>query len=224
LQLEEGVYVPTGNVVDDYFVFRTKFLALAAVLGKTVWAIEYLCQWHQRRPPSERAPHLSAQQLGAPRFMPRRSRPLRAIGGRLSPALRLVAERPLVAQVRRARAANAVDEHTHWQWQLATIGRSLGCQVWIASNDHSKSWNGESLGALSIDRLPPLGMDADSQRLIQLIDVVWLRGTNQVVAAFEVERTEFRVVADGRFGRIGAQSQLPALCRRAGGEDGEGPA
>jgi hypothetical protein len=32
-------------------------------------------------------------------------------------------------------------------------------------------------------------MDSESQRIIELIDVLWLRGTNRVVAAFEVERT-----------------------------------
>jgi len=35
----------------------------------------------------------------------------------------------------------------------------------------------------------PLSMDSDSQQIISLIDVVWLKGANKVVAAFEVEHT-----------------------------------
>jgi type II restriction enzyme len=75
------------------------------------------------------------------------------------------------------------------QWLLAHLGRRLGCRVWVAANDHARAWQGEALGTLSVDRLPPLGLDPDSQRVVELIDVVWLRGTSQVAAAFEVERT-----------------------------------
>jgi hypothetical protein len=69
------------------------------------------------------------------------------------------------------------------------MGRKLGCRVWVAANDHAREWEGERLGALSVTRLPALGLDPDSQRAIALIDVVWLRGANQVAAAFEVEHT-----------------------------------
>jgi hypothetical protein len=75
------------------------------------------------------------------------------------------------------------------QWLLARLGRRLGCRVWVAANDHHRRWHGERLGALSADRLPPLGVDAESRRLVELIDVVWLRGAGQVAAAFEVEHT-----------------------------------
>jgi hypothetical protein len=80
-------------------------------------------------------------------------------------------------------------EHAHIQWLLATVGRRLGCKVWIAANDHAREWQGERLGALSIRRLPTLGLEPESQRIVSLVDVVWLRGTNRVVAAFEVELT-----------------------------------
>jgi len=84
---------------------------------------------------------------------------------------------------------NQGTHHTHVQWMLAKIGRKLGCKVWIARNDRSKVWNGETLGSLSIDSLPALGMGGTSQRIIELIDVVWLRAGKQVAAAFEVECT-----------------------------------
>jgi len=80
-------------------------------------------------------------------------------------------------------------DHTHVQWLLAKIGQQLGCRVWIAANDRRRVWGTESLGSLSVTRLPPLGMAPDSQRLVSLIDVVWLSGANQVAAAFEVEHT-----------------------------------
>jgi hypothetical protein len=83
----------------------------------------------------------------------------------------------------------ATPSHTHVQWLLAHLGRRLGCRVWVAANDHRRAWRGEMLGTLSVDRLPPLGLDGDSQRVVELIDVVWLRGASQVAAAFEVERT-----------------------------------
>jgi hypothetical protein len=80
-------------------------------------------------------------------------------------------------------------DHTHVQWLLGKVGRKLGCRVWVAANDRRRRWRGESLGALSIARFPSLGLDPDSQRIITLIDVVWLRGPNQVAAAFEIEHT-----------------------------------
>ena len=79
--------------------------------------------------------------------------------------------------------------HSHIQWLLATIGRKMGCKVWIATNDHKRTWKGKTLGDLSIAKLPTLGLDADSQRMIGLIDVIWLEGFNKVAAAFEVEHT-----------------------------------
>jgi hypothetical protein len=79
--------------------------------------------------------------------------------------------------------------HTHVQAVLAKLGRKLGCRVWIAPNDHSKVWEGQALATFSIDALPPLGMGRASERIIRLIDVIWLRGNNQIVAAFEVEHS-----------------------------------
>jgi hypothetical protein len=79
--------------------------------------------------------------------------------------------------------------HTQIQWLLAKIGKKLGCRVWIAANDQSKEWQGEQLGNLCIQRLPGLGMDAASERIVSLIDVLWIQGRKQVAAAFEIEHT-----------------------------------
>jgi hypothetical protein len=80
-------------------------------------------------------------------------------------------------------------DHTHVQWLLAKVGKQLGCRVWIAANDWRRAWGAEPLGSLSVHALPPLGLSPDSQRVVSLIDVVWLTGVNQVAAAFEVEHT-----------------------------------
>jgi hypothetical protein len=65
----------------------------------------------------------------------------------------------------------------------------LGCNIWIAVNDQNRKWNGERLGDISLRILPSVSPDPDTQRIISLIDVVWLKGANKVVAAFEVEHT-----------------------------------
>src|SRR5215207_10294474 len=71
-----------------------------------------------------------------------------------------------------------------------TTSRRVACAAAVAgAPDWRREWGAERLGALSVPRLPPLGLDPDSQRLVSLIDVVWLTGVNQVAAAFEVEHT-----------------------------------
>jgi len=190
LQLEGDLYVPAGDPIDDYFAFREAFLALAATLGVTTWALEYLCWWREHRggEPAAEADEDAPRRYGARRARrPHRGRPLE----RVVPisAVREPPPRTRAASAARARPTRGGLDHTHVQWLLARLGRKLGCRVWIAANDHRRSWQGEALGALSISRLPPLGLDPDSQRVISLIDVVWLRGPNQVVAAFEVEHT-----------------------------------
>lgn len=85
---------------------------------------------------------------------------------------------------------SAVPTHTQVQWLLAKIGRKLGCRIWIAANDQNKEWQGERLSDLSLKDMPHLGMvDSEVQRIIGLIDVLWIKGTNQIAGAFEVEQT-----------------------------------
>jgi hypothetical protein len=184
MEVEEEVYAPRTDPVEDYLAFRGAFLALGGALGVGAWTLEHVCWWHLRREPrGDDAP--------APeRTRPRRSRAGRATP-RLVPLVAVVREPPVDASPMRGPRdpSDLAARHTHVQWLLATLGRSLGCRVWVAANDHAREWEGERLGALSVDRLPPLGLDAEAERLVALIDVVWLQGTNEVAAAFEVERT-----------------------------------
>lgn len=188
LELEEGLYVPTGDPAADYFTFRDVFRALAAALARTGWELEYLCWWHVRREPDE-PPDAEFYEPG------RRRTPARVpavSSGTPHQRPTLVREPPPGAEpehAQRARREAAVAEHTRVQWLLATIGRRLGLRAWVAANDWRRVHEGTALGALSERQLPPLGLDPDSQRVVSLIDVVWLARGAQVAAAFEVEMT-----------------------------------
>jgi hypothetical protein len=78
--------------------------------------------------------------------------------------------------------------HAHAQWMLAHLGRKLGCQVWIATNDRSKRVDGQPLSTVSLETLPRLGLADEVTRRLSYVDVLWLKGS-KVVAAFEVEHT-----------------------------------
>jgi hypothetical protein len=80
-------------------------------------------------------------------------------------------------------------EHTEIQWHLLKLGADMGFDVWVARNDRGKSWDGKNFSELP--RLKgelPLQFDDATNRTVELIDVLWLKG-NAIVAAFEVEST-----------------------------------
>src|SRR5205823_11619467 len=80
-------------------------------------------------------------------------------------------------------------QHTEIQFSLLCLGIDMGLDVWVAKNDRSRTWNGQILGTLPrmVSELPTQFNDA-TNRTIELIDVLWLKG-NSIVAAFEVEYT-----------------------------------
>jgi hypothetical protein len=167
----EGLYSPAPNPVESYFAFCDVFLALSSALGTNSWELEHLCRWYQERGsgvPGEVVVSVTSAFPEAQLTRPQKE----ADDGAL---------------IQDSGAAGT--RHTQVQWPLAKIGRKFGCRIWIAANDHNKRWNGERLGDQSLESLPSLGIGSESQRIIELIDVLWLRGTNSVVAAFEVERT-----------------------------------
>jgi hypothetical protein len=79
--------------------------------------------------------------------------------------------------------------HTEIQYRLLRLGAEMGFEVWVARNDRNKACNGDTLGKMSgmVDELPTQFNEA-TNRTIELIDVLWLKG-NSIVAAFEVECT-----------------------------------
>jgi hypothetical protein len=153
---------PDAGLVRSYFAFRDVWQSLAGTLELDAIGLEHLILWIERH-------QRSASALPPP---PSPLPPLEPAPD-LQPA--------------------TVDEngsaHAHAQWLLAQIGRRLGFKVWIASNDRSKMWRGERLGDLSIANLPAFGAGGATQRTIELIDVLWISGYNQIVAAFEVEHS-----------------------------------
>ncbi len=79
--------------------------------------------------------------------------------------------------------------HTEVQALLLRLGADMGLDVWVARNDRSREWNGTKLGVLpKVKGDLPVQFDEATNRTIELIDVLWLRG-NAIVSAFEVEST-----------------------------------
>src|SRR5258706_2045975 len=189
LMPEQSLLFSSQSPIEDYFEFRTRFLSLTKALGISPWELEHLSLWsgQQTRSPngiSESKEVSSCQIFTAHTHTSSVSNRCRAV-------------------IEPKRQNNAVDtnhkddpfqeedpnasRHTHLQWLLAKIGLKVGCQVWIASNDHGKVWKQECLGDLSLPSLPIL-TGSEFQRIIGRIDVLWLQH-NGVVAAYEIERT-----------------------------------
>jgi|GEM_PF-1237861 len=83
-----------------------------------------------------------------------------------------------------------ISKHTKIQGILAELGKSLGFTVWIARNDHRNKYKNQELGKLSSKKFPlivPQDFPQKTEKIIQLIDVIWLRKEfQQIEAAFEV--------------------------------------
>lgn len=102
--------------------------------------------------------------------------------------LQKVREESAVAQKRWAMERESDMTHTEIQGWLRDLGKGLGFDVWIASNDRGRSYGEGRLGDGCLKDLPEgisAGMDS-----IRLIDVIWIsRGESRVAAAFEVEHS-----------------------------------
>ncbi len=82
------------------------------------------------------------------------------------------------------------DLHTEMQYHLLKIGKALGYDVIAASNDRSKSHGGNSFSFISLQQFPEINLDKETLNTVKLIDVLWFQsGTNNVIAAFEVEKS-----------------------------------
>lgn len=80
-------------------------------------------------------------------------------------------------------------EHTEIQWLLLKCGSDMGLSVWVARNDRRRDFKDKKFS--DIPRLVkdlPLQFDEATNRTIELIDVLWLKGS-AIVAAFEIEST-----------------------------------
>lgn len=80
-------------------------------------------------------------------------------------------------------------DHNEMQWLLLKLGCDMGFDVWVARNDRNKDYKGKKYTDLPrIKNVLPLQFDDATNRTIELIDVLWLRG-NAILAAFEIEST-----------------------------------
>lgn len=96
------------------------------------------------------------------------------------------------AQGAKALAAAREGERTHTEIQswLRDLGRALGYDVWIASNDRNRPCGTGRLGDGCLASLPSALDAAPGADAVRLIDVLWLeRGSGRVAGAFEVEHT-----------------------------------
>ena len=81
------------------------------------------------------------------------------------------------------------DQHTEMQYHLLKIGNALGYDVIAASNDRSRQHCGSSFSFMSLQQFPVIDLDKETLNTVKLIDVIWFqKGTNNVIAAFEVEK------------------------------------
>jgi hypothetical protein len=79
--------------------------------------------------------------------------------------------------------------HTEIQWLLLKLGSDMGFNVWVARNDRGREINGKPFSNLpNLKAELPLQFDEATNRTIELIDVLWLKG-NAIIAAFEIEST-----------------------------------
>ena len=98
----------------------------------------------------------------------------------------------LIEKRHQVKKQDNADEHLHseMQYHLLKIGAALGYDVIAASNDRSRSWEGNSFSFLSLKDFPTNNLDKEVLNTIKLIDVLWFsKGTNHVIAAFEVEKS-----------------------------------
>ncbi|GLV54393.1 hypothetical protein KDH_12400 [Dictyobacter sp. S3.2.2.5] len=170
----------TAHVIDAYFVFRARFLELSKALELSAWDLEHLLTWYGRQQEArsekrdaalQRVPALlrkhEQEHVSHPVVLPKTDE-------------EFVAEDEQLIKHER-------EVHTHVQWLLAKIGHKIGCTVWIAINDHQKTWKHERLGALSLPTLP-FFTDSPVQHIIRRIDVLWIF-QEKIVAAYEIEHT-----------------------------------
>lgn len=79
--------------------------------------------------------------------------------------------------------------HDEMQWLLLKLGNDMGLDVWVARNDRSREVKGNRFADLPrLRQTLPLQFDPVTNRIIEYIDVLWLKGS-AIVAAFEIEST-----------------------------------
>jgi len=98
-------------------------------------------------------------------------------------------EEPIEKAIFVAPSSQQPSDHTEIQALLLRLGADMGYNVWVAANDRNREFNGLKFCDFpKIKKELPLQFDDATNRIISLIDVLWLKG-NAIVSAFEVEST-----------------------------------
>lgn len=94
-----------------------------------------------------------------------------------------------VVEPTEARPSAEPGTHTEIQYFLLRLGAAMGFAVWAARNDKNRVYRGKPFSEQFelLDELP-LNLDEATQKTVEFIDVLWLKG-NAIIAAFEVEST-----------------------------------
>jgi len=86
-------------------------------------------------------------------------------------------------------SSESTNEHDEIQWILLNIGSEMGLNVCVARNDRNREFKGIGFNEIpGIIEEIPRQFDDGTNKIIGLIDVLWLKG-NAIIAAFEIEST-----------------------------------
>jgi hypothetical protein len=78
--------------------------------------------------------------------------------------------------------------HVKYQWSLIRLGHAEGCGVWVPVSDRNLAYRNQGFSSCTLSRLPNFGFEENSRRIVQNIDVLWLK-KNVIRKAFEIEST-----------------------------------
>jgi hypothetical protein len=79
-------------------------------------------------------------------------------------------------------------DHVSIQWALIRLGQAAGHSVWVPPGDRGLSHEATPFAAHTLSRLPHLGFDEGTRRVVQNIDVLWMNH-GVILKAFEIEST-----------------------------------
>lgn len=82
----------------------------------------------------------------------------------------------------------SIRDHVAMQWALIRLGRAAGHSVWVPPGDRHLAFGDHDFASSTLDRLPHLGFDEGTRRVVQNIDVLWTERST-IRKAFEIEST-----------------------------------
>ena len=87
-----------------------------------------------------------------------------------------------------APTSDVARDHVFIQWALIKMGKAAGHSVWVPPNDRGLAYEANPFASHTLGRLPHLGFDEGTRRIVQNIDVLWMN-QNVISKAFEIEST-----------------------------------